>query len=80
MLTLRLCGGDVRTRRALEQHLAARRLLEAGDHLEQRRLAAAGRAEQREELAAADGEVGLLDGDEVAELLADVVEDDDVVR
>ena len=79
VLTLRSCGATLETSTPFEHHPAAGRLLEAGDHLQQRRLAAAGRAEQGEELASPDREVGLLDGDEVAELLAHGFQHDHVV-
>ena len=46
------------------------RLFEAADHAQRRGLAAARRSEQREELARLDHEVDVVDGDEVAELLA----------
>ena len=46
------------------------RLLEAADHPQRRGLAAARRPEQREELTGLDHEVDVVDGDEIAELLA----------
>jgi hypothetical protein len=81
VLTLRLYGGTRLTSIAVEHDLARGRLLEASDHLERRGLAAARRAEHREELATFDAEVGVLDGHEVTELLANVLElDDDVAH
>jgi hypothetical protein len=74
-----LYGGTRLTSAPFEQHLARRRLLEAGDHLQRRGLAAPRRAEHREELALLDGEVGVFDRDEVPERLADVVESNDGV-
>ena len=74
--SVRRHAADVGT---FEQHSAGGRLLEAGDHLQRRRLAAAGRSEHGEELAAPDAEVGGVDGDERSEVLAHVIEDDDVV-
>ena len=68
-------SGDVGT---LEKDPSRGRLLEAGDHLQRGGLAAAGGSEHGEELTPPDGEVGVLDGDEVAVLLAHVIESDDV--
>jgi hypothetical protein len=75
--------GDVARRRALEgdvlaaqQDLAGGRQLQPGDHAQRRGLAAARRAEQHEELAVLDGEGGALHGDEVAEALVQLLEDD----
>jgi hypothetical protein len=50
------------------------RLLEPGDHAQRRRLAAAGGAEQREERPLRHHQPQVVDGDEVAETLADGVE------
>ncbi len=61
---------------ALDQHLPARRLLEAGDHAQSRRLAAAARPEHREELAAGDLQVDVVDRREVAEALRDRAQGD----
>ncbi len=55
---------------ALQQHRAGGWRLEAGDHSQHRRLAAAGRPEQREELTLDDLQVDVVDGDHVAEVLA----------
>ena len=79
VLTLRLYGGTSRDVLAVEQDPPVGGLLEAGDHPQRRGLAAARRPEHREELARADGEVGVVDGDEVAEALRHVVEADDGV-
>ncbi len=79
VLTLRLYGGTRLDVGAFEEYATGSWLLEAGDHLQRRRLAAARRPEHGEELAAVDAEVGGVDGHEGAELLAHVVEDDDVV-
>ncbi len=51
-----------------------RRQFEAGDHAQRRGLARAGRAEHREELAVAHLEVDAGHGDDVAEVLDDVLE------
>ena len=59
---------------AVEHDAAGGRLVEAGEHAQQRRLAAAGGTEQREELALVDDQRQIVDGDEVAEPLGDVVE------
>ena len=56
---------------AAEFDHAGGRLLEPRDHAQHRRLARARRAEDREQLAVADGQVGALDGHDVAEYLAD---------
>ena len=50
------------------------RRLEAREHPEQRRLAAARAAEQAEQLALPDVEADVVDGDEVAELLGDLLD------
>ena len=50
------------------------RLLETCQHAQQRGLAAARGAQQREEFALLDVERDVVDGDEIAELLGDVVE------
>ena len=60
-------GHDV----AADQDVAIRRLLKAGDHAQQRRLAAARRPQQDEELALLRGQVDAVDGDDIAEMLAD---------
>ena len=52
------------------------RLLEAGDHPQNGRLARAGGAEQREELPVGDLEADVVDGDDVAEGLAQTGEPD----
>ena len=62
---------------AVEDDFARRRLLEARQHAQQRGLAAAGGAEQREEFAVVDIEREVVDGDEIAELLGDVLEGND---
>ena len=74
-----LVGGNAGDRLVGEEDLALGRLIEAGDHAQRGRLAAAGRAEHREELALLDLDAHVLDGDEVAERLGDVL-DLDVVR
>ena len=61
---------------AVEHDAARRRLVEAGEHAQQRRLAAARGAEQREELALVDDQRQVVDGDEIAELLGDVLKRD----
>ena len=53
------------------------RRLEAREHPQQRRLAAARAAEQAEELALVDVEADIVDGGEVAELLADLLDADE---
>ena len=71
------CGGapegDVL---AVQQDAARGGQLEPGDHPERRRLAAARGAEQAEELAIADGEARILDGDEIAEGLVQILDPD----
>ena len=59
-----------------EEDLAGVRRLEAGDDAEQRRLSGAARAEERGERAALDVERDVLEGDEVAEALRDVADED----
>ena len=54
--------------------------LEPGDDAQQRRLAAARGPEEADELARAHGEAHVLQGDEAPELLADVLEDEEVGR
>ncbi len=66
-------AGDVAPR---ELDDAARRLLEAADHPQRRRLAAARRAEHREEAAALDLHRERVDGDDLVELLRDVLQTD----
>ena len=56
---------------AVDEDLAGRRPLEAGQHAEQRRLAAAGTAQQAEDLLLVDVEGDVVDRDELAELLGD---------
>ena len=77
MLTLRLYGGTRETSSPSSRIAPSVGRLEAGDHPQRGRLAAARRAEQREELARGDGEVGVVDGDEVGEALGDMVDLDD---
>ena len=50
------------------------RRLETGQHAQQRRLAAAGAAQQAEDLARVDVQRDVVDGDEVAEFLGDVLD------
>jgi hypothetical protein len=54
---------------ALDHHGPLVRVLEAGDDPQQRRLAAAAGTEQRRELAGGDGEVDVVERDEIAEAL-----------
>ncbi len=61
---------------AVQQDTARGGQLEPGDHPERRRLAAARGAEQAEELAIADGEARILDGDEIAEGLVQILDPD----
>ena len=72
--TLRRFGGAVGHVRAVDADRAGGRALEAGDHPQRRRLAAARRPEERDELAPLGGQVEVLDGDDVAELLLDAVQ------
>ena len=62
---------------AVDEDAALGRRFEAGEHAQQRGLAAAGAAEQREEFALEDVERHIVDGDEVTELLGDVVDADE---
>ena len=55
---------------SVEQDAPAGRLFEAADHPQRRGLAAARGAEEREELTGFDHQVDVVDGDEIAELLA----------
>ena len=57
---------------ALDPHGAAVGLVEPGDHPEQGGLPPAAGAEQRREPAAADIDADVVEGDEIAEPLADV--------
>ncbi len=63
-------------RAAVEQDLAAGRVLEAGDHVERRGLARAGGAEEGQELALAHVERHVMDGGEVAIALVQVGQPD----
>src|SRR5208337_4128041 len=65
--------GDVLPR--LDDAPAGRRI-EPGDGAQQRRLAAARRADEGDELARVDGQRHVLEGDEVAEHLADPFDDE----
>ena len=65
---------------ALEEDATLVGPLEAGDHAERRRLPATARAEHREELPFADLERHVVDGDRVAEALADALECDSDAR
>ena len=53
VVSQRLVTGIVQ-REAVDEHLAARRRVEAGEQMHQRRLAASARASHRDELAARD--------------------------
>src|ERR1043165_452609 len=55
-----------RYRRAVEQHLAGGRLLEAGQHAHHRGLAAAGWSDHRNEVAVIDAVADILDDIELA--------------
>ncbi len=57
-----------------DQHPPRGRLLEAGDHPQRGGLAAARRSQEREERPPRDVEVDVVDGDEVAEGLGDLLE------
>ena len=61
---VRLEAGDVL---ALENHLAGRRLVDAGDRVEQRGFAGSVRPDQREDLALSDLKADLVDGGQPAE-------------
>ena len=65
--------GDVH---AVDPDAALGRALESGHHAQQRRLAGARAAEQAEDLAAVDVERDVVDGDEVAEPLGQLLEPD----
>ena len=64
-------AGDVLV---LEDDRARRRLVDARDHVEERRLAGAVRADQADDRAPLDREVDVVDGDEAAELLAELLD------
>jgi hypothetical protein len=66
-----LLGRRVRGVDALDLDRSRVSMLEPGDDAQQRGLAAAARAEQRGELPGGDGDVHVLEGDEVAEALPD---------
>ncbi len=70
-------AGDVL---ALQQEAALAWCFEAGEHPEKRGLAATGRPEQREELSLVDIEAQVVDGDEIAEPLRNVLELDERFR
>ena len=74
MLTGRSYGGIVVMSTPSMKILPDGRPLEAGQHAQQRGLAAAGAAEQAEDLLLVDVERDVVDGDEVAELLRDVLD------
>ena len=75
-----LVGGHAATASVPSKlHVAAVRLVEAGEQVEQRRLAGTVRADQRGDRAARDLEVLDVDGGEAAERAADVVGDEDRV-
>src|SRR5215208_7792118 len=71
-----LAGGRCGQIGAIEDDGARVGLLEAGDDAQQRRLAAARRAEERRQRAARYLERHILERDEVAEVLRDVLNDD----
>ena len=76
MLTGRSYGGMPAMSCAVDEDAARGRRLEARQHAQQRRLAAARAAEQAEDLAAVDVQRDVVDRDEVAELLGDVLDAD----
>src|SRR5207248_4847194 len=59
-----------------DYHISGSRTLQAGDHAQRGRLAAARGAKQADDLARCNREVGILDGDEIAELLGDFADFD----
>ena len=61
---------------AVEEDAAFARHFEAGDHPQRRRLAATRRPKHDEEGALIDGEGRILDGDEVVESLAQILDAD----
>src|ERR687884_115471 len=58
---------------AVEDHGARRRLVDARQHVEEGRLAGAVRADQADDRAARNEEVDVVDGDEAAELLPELL-------
>ena len=64
---------------AVEHDPAGGRPVDAGEHVEERGLARAVRADQRNDRAARNREVDVVRGDETAELLADMVGDQEIV-
>src|SRR5205823_4772759 len=67
---VRRLAGDVD---AVEEDPARRGAVEAGEHVEERRLAGAVRADQADDRALGDREVEVVDREQAAELLTDVV-------
>src|SRR6266480_2318746 len=65
---------------AVEDDHARRRAVEAGEHVEEGRLAGPVRADQADDRALRDREVEVVDGEQAAELLADVVGDEQSAR
>ena len=65
---------------AVEDDRASRRLVDAGEHVEERRLTCAVRPNEADDPALGDDEVDVVDGDEAAELLADVLRDQEISR
>ncbi len=63
---------------AAELDLPGGRLVDAGEHVEERRLAGAVRADQAGDRAFGDREVDVVDGDEPAELLPEVLRSEQV--
>ncbi len=61
---------------ATDRDRPVRGALEAGEHAQRGRLAAAGRPDQDEELAVPDVEREVVDRDDLAEQLVDVIEPD----
>ncbi len=74
MLTGRSYGGIAVMSTPSMKILPDGRPLEAREHAQQRRLAAARRAEQAEDLLLVDVERDVVHGDEVAELLGDLLD------
>src|SRR5579864_1813646 len=73
---VRRLAGDVLAEKG---NPARRRSVDAGEHVEEGRLPGAVRPDQRDDLATRDDEVDVVDGDEAAELLAELLRDKDVV-
>jgi hypothetical protein len=74
-----LVGRLARDVGAVELDQAHRGLVDAREHVEERRLAGAVRPDQTDDRLVRNHEVDVVDGDEAAELLANLLHDEEVV-